>query len=126
MDCPPSLGVLTLNALTTADEVVIPLQPHFLALHGLSKLLETIALVARRINRHLHVRGVVLCMVEQGTRLATEVIDDLDKYLESGRLRVVLPEFILPSADLFVYYPSKRDLSARTRAFIDFLMARFA
>ncbi|BEG75877.1 HTH-type transcriptional regulator DmlR [Achromobacter xylosoxidans] len=51
---------------------------------------------------------------------------DLAKYLESGRLRVVLPEFILPSADLFVYYPSKRDLSARTRAFIDFLMARFA
>lgn len=50
----------------------------------------------------------------------------LAKYLESGRLRVVLPEFILPSADLFVYYPSKRDLSARTRAFIDFLMARFA
>lgn len=51
---------------------------------------------------------------------------DLAKYLESGRLRVVLPEIILPSADLFVYYPSKRDLSARTRAFIDFLMARFA
>ncbi|MGE8658006.1 MAG: LysR family transcriptional regulator [Achromobacter sp.] len=51
---------------------------------------------------------------------------DLAKYLESGRLRVVLPECILPSADLFVYYPSKRDLSARTRAFIDFLMARFA
>lgn len=51
---------------------------------------------------------------------------DLAKYLESGRLRVVLPEFILPSADLFVYYPSKRDLSARARAFIDFLMARFA
>lgn len=51
---------------------------------------------------------------------------DLAKYLESGWLRVVLPEFILPSADLFVYYPSKRDLSARTRAFIDFLMARFA
>ncbi|MFY3245357.1 LysR substrate-binding domain-containing protein, partial [Achromobacter xylosoxidans] len=51
---------------------------------------------------------------------------DLAKYLESGRLRVVLPEFILPSADLFVYYPSNRDLSARTRAFIDFLMARFA
>ncbi len=50
---------------------------------------------------------------------------DLAKYLESGRLRVVLPDFILPSADLFVYYPSKRNLSARTRAFIDFLMARF-
>ncbi|MBI3463344.1 MAG: ParA family protein [Planctomycetes bacterium] len=89
MDCPPSLGLLTLNALTTAQEVIIPLQPHFLALHGLSKLLETIALVSRRINRDLHVRGVVLCMVDQGTRLASEVIDDLEKYLESGRGRNV-------------------------------------
>jgi chromosome partitioning protein len=89
MDCPPSLGVLTLNALTTAEEVIIPLQPHFLALHGLSKLLETIALVWRRINRQLRVSGVVLCMVEQGTRLAVEVVDDLGKYLESGRGRNV-------------------------------------
>jgi chromosome partitioning protein len=89
MDCPPSLGVLTLNALTTASEVIIPLQPHFLALHGLSKLLETIALVSRRINRRLQVTGVVLCMVDQGTKLAGEVIDDLGKYLDSGRGRNV-------------------------------------
>ena len=89
MDCPPSLGLLTLNALTTAQEVIIPLQPHFLGLHGLSKLLETIALVSRRINRDLRVRGVVLCMVDQGTRLANEVIEDLEKYLESGRGRNV-------------------------------------
>ncbi|MEC8304291.1 MAG: AAA family ATPase, partial [Planctomycetota bacterium] len=50
LDCPPSLGVLTLNALTAAGEVFLPLQPHFLALHGLSKLLRTIELVARRLN----------------------------------------------------------------------------
>lgn len=89
MDCPPSLGVLTLNALTTAEEVIIPLQPHFLALHGLSKLLETIALVWRRINKQLRVSGVVLCMVDQATRLANEVIDDLTKYLDAGRGRNV-------------------------------------
>jgi chromosome partitioning protein len=89
MDCPPSLGVLTLNALTTAEEVIIPLQPHFLALHGLSKLLETIALVWRRINKQLHVSGVVLCMVDQATRLANEVIEDLNGYLEAGRGRNV-------------------------------------
>ena len=65
------------------------MQPHFLALHGLSKLLETIALVWRRINRQLHVSGVVLCMVDQATRLANEVIDDLGKYLEAGRGRSV-------------------------------------
>jgi chromosome partitioning protein len=81
MDCPPSLGVLTLNALTAAEEVFIPLQPHFLALHGLSKLLETVALVARRLNRHLHVTGIVLCLYESGTRLAAEVSDDLQTFL---------------------------------------------
>ena len=51
VDCPPSLGVLTLNALTTVREVFLPLQPHFLALHGLSKLLRTIEVVGKRLNR---------------------------------------------------------------------------
>lgn len=80
MDCPPSLGILTLNALTAATEVLIPLQPHFLALHGMSKLLETIALVQRRINRDLRVRGIVLCMVDSNTRLAAEIEADLRQY----------------------------------------------
>ena len=85
MDCPPSLGVLTLNALCAAKEVVIPLQAHFLALHGLSKLLETINLVSKRINRDLKVSGVVLCLYDSGTRLGGEVIDDLDKYFDGRR-----------------------------------------
>ena len=74
MDCGPSLGVLTLNALSAAGEVFIPLQPHFLALHGLSKLLETTALVAKRINPGLRVSGVVLCLYEANTRLSQEVV----------------------------------------------------
>ena len=68
LDCPPSLGVLTLNALTAVDEVFLPLQPHFLALHGLSKLLKTIEVVSKRLNPGLHLSGVVLCMYESGTR----------------------------------------------------------
>jgi len=60
VDCPPSLGVLTLNALAAVEEVVIPLQPHFLALHGLSKLLETVELVAKRLNGRLKLSGVIL------------------------------------------------------------------
>ena len=64
MDCAPSLGVLTLNALAAATEVFIPLQPHFLALHGLGKLLETTALVGKRINPPLMVTGVILCLCE--------------------------------------------------------------
>lgn len=84
MDCPPSLGVLTINALTAAEEVFIPLQPHFLALHGLSKLLETTALVTRRLNRRLRVTGVILCMYETGTRLAADVASDLSAFLKSS------------------------------------------
>jgi chromosome partitioning protein len=85
MDCPPSLGILTLNALCAAQEVLIPLQAHFLALHGLSKLLETIHLVAKRVNRDLKVAGVVLCLFDAGTRLGSEVIDDLDRYFDGRR-----------------------------------------
>src|SRR5207247_3227294 len=85
MDCAPSLGVLTLNALCAACEVFIPLQPHFLALHGLSKLLETTALVARRINPGLRVTGVVLCMCEANTKLAQEVERDLGEFLSNSR-----------------------------------------
>jgi len=85
MDCPPSLGILTLNALCAAREVFIPLQAHFLALHGLSKLLETIQLVARRVNRDLKVSGVVLCLYDAGTRLGGEVVDDLDKYFDGSK-----------------------------------------
>lgn len=84
MDCPPSLGVLTINALASAGEVFIPLQPHFFALQGLSKLFETTALVTRRLNRSLRVSGIVLCLYETGTRLASDVTDDLLHFLGSS------------------------------------------
>jgi len=85
MDCAPSLGVLTLNALAASNEVFIPLQPHFLALHGMGKLLETTALVAKRINPALKVTGIVLCLYESSTRLAQEVVQDLQGYLDRSR-----------------------------------------
>ena len=84
MDCPPSLGVLTINALSAVQEVFIPLQPHFFALQGLSKLLETTALVTRRLNRELRVGGIVLCLYETGTRLAADVTEDLRYFLEQS------------------------------------------
>lgn len=80
IDCPPSLGVLTLNALTAVREVFLPLQPHFLALHGLSKLLRTIDLIAQRLNHGLRLTGVLLCMYDSGTRLAAEVSADVDEF----------------------------------------------
>jgi chromosome partitioning protein len=84
-DCPPSLSVLTLNALTTANEIFLPLQPHFLALHGLSKLLKTIDLVARRLNPALKLTNVVYCLYDRGTRLANEVINDVEFFLTDQR-----------------------------------------
>jgi chromosome partitioning protein len=85
LDCPPSLGVLTLNALTAVREVFLPLQPHFLALHGLSKLLRTIELVGRRLNPDLRLSGVLLCMYDSGTRLAAEVSSDLSSFFGDDR-----------------------------------------
>jgi chromosome partitioning protein len=85
IDCPPSLGVLTINALTMAREVFLPLQPHFLALHGLSKLLRTIELVSQRLNPQLKLTGVLLCMFDANTRLASEVSEDVSSYFERER-----------------------------------------
>ena len=80
IDCPPSLSILTLNALTAVNEVFLPLQPHFLALHGLSKLLRTIEVVTQRLNSNLRLSGVVLCMYDSGTRLAAEVSADVHDF----------------------------------------------
>ncbi len=85
IDCPPSLGLLTINALTLANEVIVPMQPHFLALQGLSKLLETVQLVRQSFNPQLTVAGVVLCMHESQTILAGEVLNDLTNFLEASR-----------------------------------------
>ncbi len=84
VDCPPALGLLTVNALAAVGEVLIPLQPHFLALQGLGRLLETIALVRRELNPVLRVTGVVLCLYEKGTRLAQEVQDDVARFLAAA------------------------------------------
>ena len=84
VDCPPSLGLLSLNAMAAVGEVLLPLQPHFLALHGLSKLLETIELVAEHVNPRLRLLGVALCMYEGGTRLASEIGRDVDAFFSQG------------------------------------------
>ena len=83
-DCPPSLGILTLNTLAAVREVYLPMQPHFLALHGLSKLLSTIAVVAKRLNPNLRLTGVVFCMYDSGTRLAAEVSRDVTEFFQNA------------------------------------------
>ncbi|MEM7627942.1 MAG: ParA family protein [Planctomycetota bacterium] len=85
IDCPPSLGLLTMNALAAADEVLIPMQAHFLALQGVGKLLETVGLVRQELNPHLTVAGVVLCMHDNQVTHAREVVADLETFFENER-----------------------------------------
>ena len=85
IDCPPSLGLLTLNALAAAQEVLIPLQPHFLALQGVGKLLQTVELVNKRINPQLRVEGILLCMFDTRASLPGEVRADIEEFLRNAR-----------------------------------------
>jgi chromosome partitioning protein len=85
IDCAPSLGLLSLNALAAAQEVLIPLQPHFLALQGFGKLLQTVDLVNKRINPRLRVTGVLLCMYDTRASLPNEVRADIEQFLTSAR-----------------------------------------
>ncbi len=84
VDCAPSLGLLTVNALAAVQEVIIPLQPHFLALQGLGRLLQTVALVRGQVNRRLRVSGIILCMFEAATRLAQEIRADVERFLAAA------------------------------------------
>lgn len=80
IDCPPSLGLLTLNALGAADELFMPVQPHFLSLQGLSQLLETVLLVQKRINPVLKVSGLLFCMFDSRTSLSAEIVRDIEGF----------------------------------------------
>lgn len=85
LDCPPSLGLLTINGLCMAQEIIVPLQAHFLAMQGLTKLLETVTLMRQQINPDLTVAGVVLCIHDKQTNLANEVVDQVQQFFESSR-----------------------------------------
>ena len=102
IDCPPSLGLLTLNAMSLAREVFVPMQAHFLALQGVGKLLETVGLVCQSINPDLKVGGIVLCMHESQTTLAREIVADLDSFFAEARQQNV------PWRDCRVLRPSIR------------------
>jgi len=85
IDCAPSLGLLTLNGLAAVNEVFIPLQPHFLALQGFGKLLQTVSLVSKRINPALKVSGILMCMYDKRATLSSEVKADIENFLVNAR-----------------------------------------
>lgn len=91
IDCPPSLGLLTLNGLVAADSVLIPIQCEFYALEGLGKLLSTIRLVQRQLNPRLTVEGVLMTMFDSRTNLSRQVLSEVKGYFKGKVFRSVIP-----------------------------------
>ena len=94
LDCPPSLGLLTVNALTSADSVVIPIQCEYYALEGLSQLIATINLVRNHLNPDLAIKGVVLTMYDPRTNLSAEVDAEVRKHLGTAVFDTVIPRSV--------------------------------
>lgn len=91
IDCPPSLGLLTINALTAANTVLVPIQCEYYALEGLTQLMDTIKLVQRRLNKELEVEGVVLTMFDARTNLSIEVVDEVKKHFKDKVYGTIIP-----------------------------------
>lgn len=91
IDCPPSLGLLTLNALTAADSVLIPVQCEYYALEGLSQLLNTIRIVQKHLNEDLQIEGVLLTMLDARTNLGIQVIEEVKKYFQNKVFSTIIP-----------------------------------
>jgi chromosome partitioning protein len=91
IDCPPSLNLLTMNAMAAADSVLVPLQCEFFALEGLSQLLETVNQVRTALNPNLAIQGIVLTMYDGRNNLATQVVDDVRSFMGDKVYRTVIP-----------------------------------
>lgn len=94
VDCPPSLGLLTVNALTAADSVLIPLQCEYYAMEGLAHLLRTVALVRERLNPELRVEGIVFTMFDGRTSLSAQVKAEVQRHLGSQAMTTVIPRSV--------------------------------
>ncbi|MDO5734295.1 MAG: AAA family ATPase [Eubacteriales bacterium] len=94
LDCPPSLGLLTLNALTAADSMIIPVQAEYYALEGLSQLLDTVAKVRKILNPDLELLGAVITMYDQRTNLSAEVAAELRKFFQGKCFKTIIPRNI--------------------------------
>ena len=91
IDCPPSLGLLTINSLTAVDSVLIPIQCEFYALEGVSQLMSTIELVQQKLNQKLEIQGVILSMFDGRTNLSIQVVEEVKKYFKEKVFTTVIP-----------------------------------
>ncbi|MDR4497224.1 MAG: AAA family ATPase [Candidatus Scalindua sp.] len=128
IDCPPSLGLLTLNALTIVREIIIPLQTEYFALQGVSKLFQTFELIKKRLNEELEITGIIPCMYDSRTNLGHEVLDKIKEYFEDKvfktaiRKNVKLSESPSHGMPIMTYAPDSngaKDYAALTKEIID-------
>ena len=114
IDCPPSLGLLTLNSLTASDAVLIPVQCEYYALEGLSQLLNTVRLVQKHLNQDLKIEGVLLTMLDARTNLGIQVIDEVKKYFQDKVYKTIIPRTVRLSEapshgePIIIYDPKSR------------------
>ena len=94
IDCPPSLGLLTINSLTASDSVIIPIQCEFYALEGVGQLMNTIQLVKKNLNNNLDIQGVVMSMFDGRTNLSIEVVEEVKKYFKGKVYTSIIPRNI--------------------------------
>lgn len=117
IDCPPSLGLLTINALTSADSVLIPIQCEFFALEGLSQLMNTVRLVKKRLNPRISIEGVLLTMRDSRSNLGQQVADEIIKYFAKSVFNTSIPRNIrlaeAPSHGLPIYLYDKNCSGSR-------------
>lgn len=118
IDCPPSLGVLTTNALTAADSVIIPVQCEFFALEGIMQLLNTIRLAQKNLNPALSIEGVLLTMLDARTNLGLEVVEDIKSYFTDKVYDTIIPRLVKLSESpshgkpILAYDPNSRGTEA--------------
>ena len=129
IDCPPSLGLLTINSLTAVDSVLIPIQCEFYALEGVSQLMSTIELVKKSLNHDLEIEGVVLSMFDGRTNLAIQVVQEVKKYFGSTVYSTVIPRNIrlaeAPSFGMAITEYDPRSKGAKAyRAFAEEFLRR--
>ncbi|WEG12790.1 AAA family ATPase [Pullulanibacillus sp. KACC 23026] len=114
IDCPPSLGLLTINSLTASDAVLIPVQCEYYALEGLSQLLNTVRLVQKHLNHQLMIEGVLLTMLDARTNLGIQVIEEVKKYFQDKVYQTIIPRNIRLSEapsygkPIIIYDPKSR------------------
>lgn len=118
IDCPPSLGILTTNALTAADSVIIPVQCEFFALEGIMQLLNTIRLAQKNLNPTLSIEGVLLTMLDARTNLGLEVVEDIKSYFTNKVYDTIIPRLVKLSESpshgkpILAYDPNSRGTEA--------------